>query len=210
VASAAAELLWLDGRGSEVRAATEEAYASALTLDSPWAAGELACWRRRAGGEETAAPIEVAEPFELELAGEWKQAADCWAESGCAYEAALVLAFADDPALVRSALTELQRLDAKPAAAIVARRLRERGVRGLPRGPRAATRENASGLTPREVQVLALLGDGLRNAEIADRLFLSARTIDHHVSAILRKLGVSTRGQAAAEAARLGLAPQIR
>jgi DNA-binding CsgD family transcriptional regulator len=209
VACAASELLWLDGRGSEVRAATEEAYASALKLDSPWAAGELACWRRRAGGDETA-PIEVAEPFELELAGEWKQAADWWAESGCAYEAALVLAFADDSALVRTGLSELQRLDAQPAAAIVARRLRERGVRGLPRGPRAATRENASGLTPREVEVLALLGDGLRNAEIADRLFLSARTVDHHVSAILRKLGVSTRGQAAAEAARLGLTPQIR
>ena len=209
VAVAAAETLWLDGRSSEIRAATEDAYASALALDSPWAAGELACWRRRAGVDEPA-PVEVAEPFELELAGEWKRAAECWAESGCAYEAALVLSFADDPARVRTALGELQRLEAQPAAAIVARRLRERGVRGLPRGPRTATRENASGLTPREVEVLALLGDGLRNAEIADRLFLSARTIDHHVSAILRKLGVRTRAQAATEAVRLGLTPQVR
>jgi DNA-binding NarL/FixJ family response regulator len=92
----------------------------------------------------------------------------------------------------------------------VARTLRERGVRGLPRGPRPATRENAAGLTAREVEVLALLGEGLRNAEIADRLFVSARTIDHHVSAILRKLGVRTRGQAGAEAVRRGLTTQIR
>jgi len=208
-ASAAAEALWLEGRGGEIAAATEEAYRAALRLDSPWAAGELACWRRRGGADEDP-PAEVAEPFRLELAGEWRRAADCWAESGCAYEAALVLVFADDPDLVRDALTRLQRLGAEPAAAVAARRLRERGVRGLPRGPRSATRENAAGLTPREAEVLALLGEGLRNAEIAERLFLSARTIDHHVSAILRKLGVRTRGQAGAEAVRRGLTSQIR
>jgi DNA-binding CsgD family transcriptional regulator len=207
--SAAAEALWLEGRGGEIAAATEDAYRAAVRLDSPWAAGELACWRRRGGADESP-PDEVAEPFLLELAGEWQRAADCWAEMGCAYESALVLALADDPELIRAALTELQRLGAEPAAAIAARRLRERGVRGLPRGPRSATREDAAGLTPREVEVLALLGEGLRNAEIADRLFLSARTVDHHVSAILKKLGVRTRGQAGAEAVRRGLTSQIR
>jgi DNA-binding NarL/FixJ family response regulator len=65
-------------------------------------------------------------------------------------------------------------------------------------------------LTAREVEVLGLLGEGLRNAEIAERLFLSSRTIDHHVSTILRKLGVRTRSQAGAEAARLGLTSQVR
>jgi DNA-binding CsgD family transcriptional regulator/tetratricopeptide (TPR) repeat protein len=209
VACATAEALWLEGRGGEIAAATEDAYAAALRLRSPWAAGELACWRRRAGGDEEP-PAEAAEPFRLELAGDWQAAADCWAESGCAYEAALVLSFADEPVLVRTALTLLQELGAQPAAAVVARTLRERGVRGLPRGPRPATRENAAGLTAREVEVLALLGEGLRNAEIADRLFVSARTIDHHVSAILRKLGVRTRGQAGAEAVRRGLTTQIR
>ncbi len=87
----------------------------------------------------------------------------------------------------------------------MARRLRERGIRGVPRGPRRRTRENPAGLTARELEVLTLLGDGLRNAQIARQLVLSEKTVDHHVSAILRKLDVSTRGEAAAAAARLGL-----
>jgi DNA-binding NarL/FixJ family response regulator len=89
-----------------------------------------------------------------------------------------------------------------------ARRLRERGARRLPRGPRPATRRNPAGLTPREVEVLALVADGLRYTDIAARLVLSERTVDHHVGAILRKLGVRTRAQASAEAVRLGLTRQ--
>jgi DNA-binding NarL/FixJ family response regulator len=99
----------------------------------------------------------------------------------------------------------LQQLGAKPAAAIIGRRLRQRGVRGIPRGPRPQTRENPAGLTARELEVLALLSEGLRNAQIAERLVVSDRTVDHHVSAILRKLGARTRGEAVAEAARLAL-----
>ena len=108
------------------------------------------------------------------------------------------------------AFAALQRLGAAPAAAIVGRRLRERGVRGLPRGPRASTRDNPAGLTAREVEVLGLVGEGLRNADIAARLFLSEKTVGHHVSAILRKLDVRSRGEASAEARRRGLASQDR
>ena len=81
------------------------------------------------------------------------------------------------------------------------RRLHARGVRGLPRGSRPTTRRNPAGLTRRELEVLALLSEGLRNGEIAARLYLSVKTIDHHVAAILRKLDVRTRGQAVAAAA---------
>jgi DNA-binding NarL/FixJ family response regulator len=87
----------------------------------------------------------------------------------------------------------------------VARKLRESGARDVPRGPRAATRANEAELTPRELEVLGLVADGLRNADIAERLFLSTRTVDHHVSAIRRKLGARTRGEAVAAAGRLGL-----
>lgn len=142
------------------------------------------------------------------MTGEWARAAKSWALAGCPYESALALASAGDEPALRLALTELQRLGARPAVGIVTRRLRERGVRGVPRGPPQATRRNPASLTAREAEVLALIADGLRNAEIAERLFLSRKTVDHHVSAILRKLGVHTRGEASAEAARLGLTSQ--
>jgi DNA-binding NarL/FixJ family response regulator len=106
---------------------------------------------------------------------------------------------------MRQAHDELQALGAKPAATIVAQRLREQGVRGMPRGPRRTTRENPAGLTARELDVLALVAKGLRNADIAQELVVSEKTVEHHVSAILRKLDVRTRGAAGAEAVRLGL-----
>jgi DNA-binding CsgD family transcriptional regulator len=217
VACARAEAAWLEGDRDGVDEATKAPLELALERKAPWAIGELAAWRRRAGldldggelGAQTAEPYAL-DPYALELAGDRETAVRAWAMLGCPYEAALALAEADEQGPLRLALEALQGLDARPAAAIVARRLRERGVRGLPRGPRRPARENPAGLTPRELEVVALVAEGLRNAEIADRLVLSEKTVDHHVSAILRKLGVNARGRAAAEALRLGLVVQDR
>jgi DNA-binding CsgD family transcriptional regulator/tetratricopeptide (TPR) repeat protein len=209
VAAARAEAAWLEGAPDKIADSTAAAFELALQRGAEWPLGELACWRWRAGLLEEPPPA-AAEPYALQISGDWRRAADVWQEIGCPYEAALSLAEADDEDALRQALDELQRLGASAAAAIVARRLRERGASGLPRGPRPATRQNPANLTPREVEVLKLVAGGLRNADIAARLFVSSKTVDHHVSAILRKLDVRTRAEASAESVRLGLGGQDR
>jgi DNA-binding CsgD family transcriptional regulator len=203
VAGAHAEARWLAGEAEAVADETDAALALALELSDRRAQGELYLWRRRAGLEDAIALDDLVEPLRLELEGACEAAAERWSAIGCPYEAALALAHADSDAAPRRAVAELQRLGAHQAARRVARALRERGVRDVRRGPRAATRENPAGLTARELEVVALVAEGLRNAEIAGRLFVSEKTVAHHVSAILRKLDVGTRSQAGAEAARL-------
>jgi DNA-binding CsgD family transcriptional regulator len=204
IGSARAEVAWLEGREEDVAEATDAALALALARNAPWEVGELACWRHRAGISDRLS-VDVPAAYALELAGRHEDASAAWRELGCPYEAAFVLSLAREQDLIERAHAELRLLDARPAAGIVARRLRESGVRGVPRGPRQATLENPANLTGRELDVLALVAEGLSNAQIAKRLFLSRRTVDHHVSQILRKLGVPSRARAIVEATRLGI-----
>jgi DNA-binding CsgD family transcriptional regulator len=205
IAVARAEAAWLAGSRERVREETDRIASLARECDARWVIGAVACWRRRAGIEEAPPDVELPAPFALELRAEHQAAAAAWRALGCPYEAALALAGAGDEALLRRAHEELQALGATAATGVVGRRLRELGVANVPRGPRPATRENPAQLTARELEVLALVADGLRNREIAERLFLSPKTVAHHVSAILRKLGARSRGEAGAHAARLGL-----
>jgi DNA-binding CsgD family transcriptional regulator/tetratricopeptide (TPR) repeat protein len=209
VAVARAEVAWLEGDLESVARETDAVLELAVRREASWVIGEVVYWRWQAGIREEIPP-GAAEPYALQIRGDWERAAEAWARIGCPYEAALALADADDDDTLRRALDDLQGLGAQPAATIVARRLRERGARGIPRGPRPATRANPANLTSREVEVLELVAEGLRNGEIANRLFLAEKTVDHHVSAILRKLDVRTRAQASADAVRLGLVAQDR
>jgi DNA-binding CsgD family transcriptional regulator/tetratricopeptide (TPR) repeat protein len=201
-AAARAEAAWLEGRPALVATDIDTALDLARVRHQDWIFSELAYWTWRAGRlNETP---EGGDPYALQMSGQWGPAAAAWDELESPYEAALARADGNEAAQ-RQALDELNRLSAKPAAAIVARRLRERGVRGVARGPRPATRDSPAGLTRRETEILDLLASGMRNSEISDRLVLSRRTVDHHVSAILRKLDARTRGAAVAKAAQLGL-----
>jgi DNA-binding CsgD family transcriptional regulator len=186
VYSARAEAAWLAGDPERAVEEARGAYDLALAKRHLWYAGELAYWQWKAGALADA-PDWIARPYRLQLDGDAAAAAAAWRERLCPYEAARTLADAED----ESALDELERLGARPLAADLRRRL------GL-RGPREATRANPAGLTSRELEVLALLADGLQNREIAERLVLSTRTVDHHVSAVLRKLQAKTRVEAAA------------
>ncbi|MDX6441234.1 MAG: hypothetical protein QOE43_963 [Gaiellaceae bacterium] len=204
VAAAWAETSWLAGDRQGVAAATERVLDQALALGTEPLLGQLAAWRLLAGLDAHVSP-HASEAHRLQATGEWAAAANLWVELDCPYQAALAFGQTGDEESLRRSLELLQGLDARPAAAIVARRLREQGARGLPRGPRPATRTNPYGLTVRELEVLGLLAGGLRNSDIASRLVVSERTVDHHVAAVLRKLGVHTRAEAAAESTRLGL-----
>jgi DNA-binding CsgD family transcriptional regulator len=206
IAAARAEAAWLRGDQGAIGPLVADAFELPGRLNHPWALGELALWLRRSGALVTAEGM--AEPYALWLAGRWTDSAAAWRALGCPYEAVDALADAPGEADQLQALAGFERLGARPAAARVARRLRQAGVTSLPRGPRPATRANPAGLTARQLEILTLVAAGLRNAEIAARLHLSARTVGHHVSAILDKLGVASREEAAGMAAGLGVAAQ--
>ena len=203
VTAACAEAFWITGRTRELVAAVDRAWPVAVEHPHPWGLGELSWWLRLAGdGRPAIAPL--ARPFALMLADEHRAAAAAWEALGCPLWSAYALAFSPE---MRDAQQCLDILDKLGATAVRHAVLRDRHARGLavPRGPRTASRANPAGLTAREAEVLQLLADGLSYAEVAERLVLSEKTVGHHVSAVLRKLGEPTRSRAVAAALRLGV-----
>ena len=208
VAAAIVERIWLTGSVDDRLAECRSLLDSAPVTGLEWARGELAMWLRRIGA--TVQPDghhhdTVAEPYRLLFDGQHAAAADTFHELSSPYDAALALIDSGDPKLARRALDVLDRLGADAVAAKVRSDLRAQGARVVPAPRRATTLANPAGLTTRQVEVLRLLEDGLTNAELAEQLFLSVKTVDHHVSAILTKLDVTKRRDAVRRAREVGI-----
>lgn len=201
VLAALAEWCWMTGvEDSRVtRAATD-------LPDGPttgWGAGALLPWLRRLGLELPA--VTVAEPFRLALDGRTADAASWWRRAGDPFLEAMSLAdSAEEKGRVR-AVTLLDRLGAVGTADRLRLDLRRDGVDGVPQRPRASTQANPAGLTNRQLDVARLVARGLSNAEIAARLYISPKTADHHVSAVLAKLDLPRRRAIVVQAEELGL-----
>ncbi|MGH3152797.1 MAG: ATP-binding protein [Trebonia sp.] len=205
VREARAELRWLEGQRDlaleEVRSAHDQ---TAGRVDR-WTLGTLAIWLPRLQAPP-GAPFSMPKPFALEIAGDWYGAATAWERLGRRYDAALALQDANQEMALRDALTIFTELGAAAAVRLTRQKMRLLGIQSIPAGPRAVTRADPLGLTRREREVLGLICAGHTNAEIAAKLFISVKTVDHHVSAVLAKLDAPTRSVAATHAARLGLA----
>lgn len=201
VGIARTEARWLEGR---LDAASYELdrvcsfSAGATAVDRCW----MALWMRRLG--RTAQAVDI-EPFGSQLTGDGARAAALWDRLGYRYEAALALLDTKEDTHLRESLRRLVDLGADAAARRVRQTMRDLGIRSIPAGARTATKAHPRGLTAREQEILELLSQGQSNEEIAASLFISVRTVEHHVSAILGKLGATTRKDAAKEARKLRL-----
>jgi DNA-binding CsgD family transcriptional regulator/tetratricopeptide (TPR) repeat protein len=199
LADVCAEAAWLVGDWRGVLREVLPVYKLVCQRRDPRMKGELAAWLWRVEALDQH-PTDIAEPYALEISGDWRGAAGVWSDLGCPYERATVLSLYGGEPEQREALSIFEQLGAAPAAQMLRKKMREQGVRGVPRGSLTSTRNNPLGLTRREAETLALLSEGLRNSAIAKRLFVSTKTVAHHVSAILTKLGVPSRAEAVAMA----------
>jgi DNA-binding CsgD family transcriptional regulator len=208
VRAARAETALLEGDVTCARAEVQAVRELVFTRGCRWLRGEFAWLLWQAGDRDLPTGLkDLAEPYALQIAGDFAGAAAAWRAIGCPYEEARALAESDDPDSIRLAVASFDRLGAVPAMKHAIRRLRALGVRDVPqvrRGPRPATRANRANLTRRQAEVLDLVAAGSTNTEIATRLFVSPKTVEQHVSAILAKLGTRTRREAIRRARELG------
>jgi DNA-binding CsgD family transcriptional regulator len=205
VLTAALELAWLSGGPVPIDEIREAEITLFYQKNHSWHYTSLAYWMHKCGLQENeAAPVEYTEPYNLQRSGHWKEAAERWREIGCPYEQALAL-FEGDDEHQRQTFQILHALGGGVTSEKLRSNLKERGVRNIPRGPHESTRKNPAMLTDRQLEILNLLKEGAPNKVIADKLFISPKTVDHHITAILSKLEVHSRAKAILEAQKLGI-----
>jgi DNA-binding CsgD family transcriptional regulator/tetratricopeptide (TPR) repeat protein len=201
---ACAEARWLAGTPelAHEELAAAEPY---LRRSSPWMRGAFGGWVRRTGAPIAVPDDDLPRPYALAAQRRFDGAVAEWDRLGCGYAAALTLFDSGTGDGLRDALRRFEALGAVAAVEATRREMRRRGLRAVPARPRPSTRAHPAGLTRRESEVLDLICAGRTNSEISEQLYISERTVDHHVSAVLAKLGVASRTVAVVEAARLGL-----
>jgi DNA-binding CsgD family transcriptional regulator/tetratricopeptide (TPR) repeat protein len=205
--TALAERAWMTGADDDhvSTLAVEETKRLQSVPGASWSVGELAVWLSRLDLLEEV-PTGTAEPHRLMLEGRHEEAARWWHEAGDPFQEALSWGDSADPEHQVRGVTQLDILGATGTADRRRLQLRTDGVANVPPRPRASTRANPSGLTNRQLEVATLLARGLTNAEIASRLYISPKTADHHVSAVLMRMGLSNRREVIVQAEELGLA----
>ena len=203
LAAAQAELAWWGGDRAQIAAEVAPGYELALRHPEPWVLGQLAYWMWRADAREV--PLDkLAQPYAYMIRGEWRTAAQEWQRLGCPFEQALALADGDEQAQ-REALAIFEQLGARPAADILRKKLQAQGIKGVQPRVRIARQKFSASMTPRELEVLRLIGEGLSNPAIAQKLTVSVGTVKAHTASIYNKLGVNNRVQALAQARELSL-----
>jgi DNA-binding CsgD family transcriptional regulator len=199
-AAGVAEYLWLSGEDDpELIHRLKEVLTEGIALGTPWPSGAFAFWMWKLGLLDEV-PEGTADFYGWIIKGEYEKSAEFWRERGIPYEEGLALMHGDETNQIE-AIRIFEGLGAVATANKVRESLAHRGVK-VPRGRSQATRDHAGGLTARQAEVLGLLAGGLTNTEIADELFVSQRTVENHVSAVLMKLDVPNR-EAAVETARV-------
>ena len=197
------EYEWLTGNAVIEKHDIEQTLKVMLSAGLKMDKNEFTWWMKKAG-RQVVSPEVVDEPYDTTTTSKALKAASLWEELGCPYEQALML-FEGREDDKRTALAIVQGLGALAVFEKMKQEMRNLGLKNIPRGIRSSTRSNAAFLTGREMEILKLLKDDMHNKEIAAHLFISAKTVDHHISSILFKLDTNSRSKAVTEAMRMGI-----